>query len=497
MPGTDGALDPFFSPDGQWVGYSTVVGLMKVPVTGGPPAEIVEFSQPRGASWGEDDTILFGSTSGLWRVSADGGVAQQVTALDTERGDLLHSRPQRLPGGRGVIFTVGRGGVDETHVAILSEATGEISTLFPGISPRFSPSGHLLYGRADGVLMGVAFDPARLETTGPAAPLLNDITVKPAGTMDFAVSRNGSLTYLTGVSGHGTVVMVDRNGNDVTLIGTENVYVSPTFSPDGERLAIGIGVPPTRQIWTYEIADSVLTPLTFEGHNYYPVWSPGGETVAFTIETDSNSAHLGSIPSNGSGATEILLATGTHKYPESWVGQHLVYREQDARTQRDIWVLPLEGDRTPRRLFALPTSQEEAPRISPDGRWLAFSSDLSGRYEIYVTSFPEPGARRPVSLDGGTEPVWSRDGRELFYRRGREMIVASVETRLEFRVRERSVLFEGPYVQWRYHSNYDVHPDGQHFVMVKPGAEEQSARLVVVLNWFEELERLMAPWNQR
>jgi Tol biopolymer transport system component len=241
----------------------------------------------------------------------------------------------------------------------------------------------------------------------------------------------------------------------------------------------------------------VLTPLTFEGHNYYPVWSPDGETVAFTSETDSNSAHLGSTPSDGSGAIEILLATGTHNYPESWVGRHLVFREQDARTQRDIWVLPLEGDRTPRRLFDLPASQEEAPRISPDGRWLAFSSDLSGRYEIYVTSFPEPGARRPVSLDGGTEPVWSRDGRELFYRRGREMIVASVETRLEFRVRERSVLFEGPYIQWRYHSDYDVHPDGRHFVMVKPGAEEQSARLVVVLNWFEELERLMAPWNQR
>ena len=169
-------------------------------------------------------------------------------------------------------------------------------------------------------------------------------------------------------------------------------------------------------------------------------------------------------------------------------GRHLIFREQDSTTQRDIWVLSLEGEPEAWPFFQVP-SEEDAPALSPDGRWLAYASDMSGRYEIYVNSFPDPGLRIPVSLTGGTEPVWSRDGSELFYRNGSELIAVDVETRPRFRVRNREVLFEGPYTLWPYHSNYDVHPDGQRFVMIKP-YEGDSPRLVVVLNWFDELRRL-------
>jgi serine/threonine-protein kinase len=490
LPGTQGAQDPFFSPDGQWVGFARVSGLTKVPVAGGSPVTIVEYPEPRGAAWGDDDVILFGSTSGLWRVPAEGGDAVHLTELNADRGELLHSRPELLPGGRAVLFTIGTGGPEETQVAALSLETGEVTYLFRGMVPRYCETGHVVYGRPDGVLMAVPFDPAQLQATGASVSLVDDVMVKPTGTMDFAVSRNGSLVYQRGTMATRTVVMVDRRGTEEPLIEAQNVYVSPRFSPDGTRLAIGVGVPPTRQIWIYEMAEGTMVPLTFEGHNYYPVWTPDGERVTFASETP-NSVDIAWLRSDGSGASEQLLANGRWNYPESWSpdGRHLLYRDQDPNVQRDIWVLTVDGASAPRPFFQLP-SQEESPEVSPDGHWLAYASDMSGRYEVYVSGFPEPGRRRQVSLDGGTEPVWSRDGNELFYRSGEALVAAAVETTPDFRVLAREVLFEGSYSLWPYHSNYDVLPNGQTFVMIKP-VEDESARLVVVLNWFEELRRLM------
>jgi serine/threonine-protein kinase len=490
LPGTEGAQDPFFSPDGQWVGFALVSGLKKVPVAGGPPVTIVEYPEPRGAVWGDDDVILFGSTSGLWRVAAEGGEAEHLTDLNADRGELLHSRPELLPGGRAMLFTIGTGGLEETQVAALSLETREVTYLFRGMVPRYCETGHVVYGRPDGVLMAVPFDPAQLQATGASVSLVDDVMVKPTGTMDFTVSRNGSLVYQRGTMAARTVVMVDRHGAEAPLIEEQNTYVSPRFSPDGTRLAIGVGVPPTRQIWIYEMAEGTMVPLTFEGHNYYPVWTPDGERVTFASETP-NSVDIAWIRSDGSGASEQLLANGRWNYPESWSpdGRHLLYRDQDPNVQRDIWLLTRDGESAPRPFFQLP-SQEESPEISPDGRWLAYASDMSGRYEVYVSGFPEPGRRRHFSLDGGTEPVWSRDGNELFYRSGDALAAAAVETTPDFRVLTREVLFEGPYSLWPYHSNYDVLPNGQRFVMIKP-VRDESARLVVVLNWFEELRRLM------
>jgi len=492
LPGTDGALDPFFSPDGQWVAYATVMGLMKVPASGGLPATILEFPEPRGATWEDDGRIYFGSTSGLWRVPATGGVPEQITTLDTAAGDRLHGRPALLPGGTRVLFTITRERIEETQVAVLSLGSGEVTELVNGIAPHFSPTGHLVYGRQDGVLMAIPFDPGGSALLGAATPVVDGITVKPTGEMDVDFSATGVLVYLTGAAQSGTVVLVDRAGNESPLIAEHDAYVSPRFSPRGDRVALGIGAPPTRQIWTLALADGLLSPVTFEGHNYYPIWSPDGERLAFTTETESM-ADLRWKAADGTGTPERILTTGELNYPEAWSpdGRYLVFREQDARSQHDLWLLPLGGvDRTPRRVMELP-SQEEAPAISPDGRWLAFASDLSGRFEVYVTPFPEAGARIRVSTDGGGEPVWSRDGSELFYWHESELLTARVATSPEFRVLDRTVLFAAAsYARWPFHSNYDVDPAGRRFVMVRR-SDETSHRIVVVLNWFEALRRQM------
>jgi len=487
VPDSKGALDPFFSPDGRWVGFATVTGIRRSPTAGGSTLDVVEFPEPRGASWGPEDDIIFGSTSGLWRVPAEGGEAVQLTRLDPGRGETLHSRPSFLPGGEAVVFTIGRGTIDQTEVAILTLSTGEVTRLFPGLSPRYAENGLLLYGSADGALIGIPFDPGRREAVGQSVRLIEGVAVKTTGTAEFEIARNGLLVYLTGEPRDAAIVTVDREGAEDTLIADRDRYATPRFSPDGSRVAFGRGIPPTRQIWVYEMSDGTSMPLTFGGHHYYPVWSPDGSGVAFTTETPEGAGHLSWTPADGSGKITTLLESEELSYPESWSrdGESLVFRRQDAASRRDLWRLTLGADTIAVPILELP-SNEDAAAFSPDGDWLAYASDLSGREEVYVSPFREAGGRQTVSLDGGTEPVWSRDGTELFYWTGEGLVAARVRTNPGFDVVSRTVLFTGPYQQWPFHAAYDVHPAGDRFVFVRAG-ESPPSQLVVVTNWFEEL----------
>jgi eukaryotic-like serine/threonine-protein kinase len=494
FPGTEGAMDPFFSPDGRWLGYATVNGLQKIPATGGPPVRIADFPEPRGVTWNPDDLIYFGSTSGIWRVPASGGAPAQVTHL--RAGESLHNRPQVLPNGRDLIFTIVTGGVGSTRVAVYSGVDGRIIELFPGLNPRYVESGHLVYGRSDGRLMAVGFSADRLEVLGEPVSLVNGVVVKPTHTMEYDLSKTGTLIYLQGTARPQTIVLVDRNGQQRDLPAmVDDMLFAPRFSPAGDRIVVGVGVPPTRGIWVYELSDSTLMPITFEGHNYHAVWSPDGEQVAYSSETDKG-VDIRWTRSDGSGVWETLLSNGGWNYPGAFTpdGRYLIYREQDSPSREDsrteLMVLPLDGDRAPYRFLELPTSREDAPALSPDGRWLAYGSNLSGQYEVYVNGFPEPGRRRKISLGGGHSPVWSRDGRELFYSVGNGLVATALSTTGGVEVLTRTLLFEGPFDGWPYSALYDVAPDGQHFITVRSG-EVVRGQLVTVLNWSAELQGAM------
>jgi serine/threonine-protein kinase len=489
IPGTEAASDPFFSPDGQWVGFFSEDKLRIVALAGGPPVTVAQI--PRfvlGASWGPNDTIVFAPTtgSGLSRISAAGGEPEVITTPDLQRGEVSHRWPAFMPNG-AVLFTAWNGKPEDAHVGVVSLETGELKYLLPGTDARYSTTGHLVYASADGSLLIAPFDPDRLEVTGPAVPIIEGVSVSWRGSASFTLSRDGTLIYLSRSVARRSVVFVDRDGVERPLTDERRGFMDPRFAPGGDRLAVSIYDGITRDVWVYGLEDGILSRLTFTGENRYPAWTSDGRRVAFSSYREGAAA-LFWAPADGSGAAERLLTAQHDQYPGSWTldGRSLIYHEMNPTSGRDIWVLPLDEDRTPWP-YLQESHEELSPRLSPDGRWLAYVSNESGRHEVYVRAFPAPGSRWQVSTGGGTEPLWAPGGRELFYRSDNELMAAAIETEPTFRLLTREALFEDPYVRRFFYTNYDIHSDGERFVMIKSG--EESAQLIVVLNWFEELRR--------
>ncbi len=488
VPGSVGALDPFFSADGLWIGYATVDALMKVPLSGGVPERIVSFAEPRGVFWADDDQILFGSYAGLWEVGADGEGLTPVSQIREALRELAHTRPEVVDVGDVVLFTI-LDADDGSEIASLNRVTGEVRTLVRGVSPRYSPSGHLVFGQLDGTLMAAPFDPHTATLTGPAEPVLTGIMSK-SGTLDYSLSRNGTLVYLTGGVNRGTLVLVDRNGAEQVLFAGAGELNGPRFSPDGSRVAVGMGSPPSRQVWVYEVDQGTMAPITYEGNNYYATWSHDGSRIGFARET-SSSVDVFWKRADGSGDEEPLLQDSRVTYPELWApdGQTFVVREQSPSGEHDLLTVQSGGDGQTRPYLAQPV-QEESPALSPSGRWMAYTSDLSGDLETYVTGYPNPGGRVQVSIGGGTEPVWAPGEDELFYWRGDTLVAATVQAGQEFQVLDRRDLFAESYARWQFHRNYDLHPDGRQFLMVRREATD-ARRIVVVQNWDALLGSLM------
>jgi serine/threonine-protein kinase len=493
IPGTEGAYNPFFSPDSQWVGFFSEDMLRKVALAGGPPLTISEVSRaPRGASWGQNEMIIFGTSgSGLFQVSSSGGIPQTITTPDVEKGESYHRWADILPGGKAALLTIWRGSLERASIGLADLETGEVKLLLEGgTSPRYAHTGHIIYAGVDGSLLAVPFDLARLELTGSVISLLDDINVKSGGAVDFAFSRNGSLVYLKGSASRRMIVITNRQGDEQSLTKERRGFRSPRFSPDGKRVAVSISDEGKHDIWIYELDHGPLTRLTFEGDNFYPSWTADGKRIAFT-STRAGIYDLYWKQADGSRAAEPLLTAEFAQTEISFSpdGKLLVYRGSHPDTGRDIWILPLEGERKPQPV--LQTSFNEfTPMLSPDGRWLAYTSDESGRNEIYVSDISSSGGGRwQVSTVGGTEPLWSRDGRELFYRSGDNIMLAAIETEPIFKVQARKVLFKDVYATYGPYTNYDIHPDNKRFVMIK-NPLEISTEMIVVLNWFEELKRL-------
>src|SRR5579864_272487 len=496
IPGTEGAVSPFFSPDGQWLGFFAGGKLKKVSVSGGSALTLGDAKNPRGASWGGQGMIAFApaAVSVLQQVSDTGGAPQPLTRL--AKGENSHRWPEFLPGGKAVLFAAGTSSDNwsNAQVVVQSVGTGERRNLIQaGMYPRYAPSGHLVYAQG-GSLMAVPFDPQRLAITGTAIPVVEGVLQSTAnGSAQYGFSATGSLVYVSGgvQAAQLRLVWVSRNGAEQPLAAPARTYQIPRLSPDGRRIAVGIAEQES-QTWLYDFSRESLTRFTSEGNsNQAPAWTPDGKRIAFGSNKEGP-ANLFWQLADGSGGLERLATTEYDHYPMSWSpdGQLLAFVEINPTTGYDIWVLRL-GDHKAQPFLRTPFN-EGAPRFSPDGRWLAYVSDESGRYEIYVQPYPGPGGKWQISAEGATEPMWNPNGRELFYRNGDKMMAVDIATQPSFSAGKPKVLFEGPYqLLGVANPNYDVSPDGQRFLMLKPSEQAEAAptQINVVLNWFEELKQ--------
>lgn len=508
LPGTDGAVSPFFSPDGHWIGFFSNTKLKKISVHVGEPVTLCDAGYSRGASWGPDDTILFSSLSfhGLMRVSSAGGMPQPITTPDASKNEINHRWPEILPGGKAVVFLIlepkDMGSYSDMKIAVERLDTHERKILpILGSFPRYSTSGHLLIVHA-GRVFAVPFDLKHLEVTGQPTPVLEGVlsSVGNTGAAGFAVSLNGSLVYIpaNAVAREGVLTWVDTKNQIHSLGAPARAYYSPRISPDGQRVLVTIG--PSENdydIWVYSTPYGTLTRLTFDGQSSGAVWSPDGKRIAF-LSTRNGGFTVLVKSADGTGGEEPLFSDKDHfATPESWSpdGKFISLRYLTTDRGFDILVVPSEGDHKP-RAFVQTKFNETASRFSPDGHLMAYVSDESGRNEVYVQPFPGPGPKWQVSADGGNAPVWSRNGQQLFYVTAeRKIMEVGVTTQPNFKTGARRIVGDLPPTiigrPGRTNGLYDVSADGQQLLFVKPSEETPPvSELRVILNWSEELMRL-------
>jgi serine/threonine-protein kinase len=487
IPGTEPAFSPFFSPDGQWIGFFSGISLNKISVNGGPVITLCRAPFPGGASWGPDDTIVFKSAlhTALLRVPGSGGAPQLFSSLEGERA---HAWPEFLPGGKAVLFTAqSTSSVDAAQIVVQRFPTGERKVLVEGgTNPHYVSSGHLVFGRA-GTLMAAPFDLARLEVTGPAVPILEGV-LQSGNSLQLSVSNSGALVYVTGsfAEAQRRLVWVDRDGKTEPPPAPPRSYGPLRLSPDGQRISTLID----GNVWVYDIRRDTLTRLTFEpSGSGYSAWTPDGKRIAFHSIRGESSA-LFWKPADGSGPEERIWASEHFMVPGAFSpdGKLFAFTEVNSATSDDFWVLSLEDRKA---LPFLKTSfREGRGKFSPDGKWLAYISDESGRVEVYVQPYPGPGGKWQISTEGGSDIVWARNG-EIFYRNGDKMMAVETTIQPTFSAGRPRLLFEGQFATGGGGGAfYDVTPDGQRVLTQQEAEQEQApTQITVVLNWFEELKR--------
>ncbi len=496
IDGTDDARTPFFSPDGAWIAFGTGRALRKVAVSGGSPTTICTLSSTGfyGGAWGADGTIVFvpDYNGGLWSVPSTGGTPRSLLETDPAHDRVVYADPDVLPGGKGVLFTLASGHAitaDDQDIAVLSAGADTPRTLIRGGSnARYVPTGRIVYVHA-GALLSVDFDLATLAVTGTPVPVIGGLGRTWSGDADYAVSDTGTLIYEpdTGITSGRLFVRVDRQGH-VQPIGTRGNYSEFSISPDGRALATRIFAI-NDDVWIEDLGTGTSVRLTSEPlDEIFPQWTHDGARIAFGTRT-------GTIfwkPSDGSGAREELSHGEYPRYPASFSpdGGSLVFVEIHPSRRRDLWLLPLVGDRQARPLLTT-EADEWGARFSPDGRWLAYVSDETGRNEIFIRPIDSSGGRKRLSSEGGIGPMWAPDGRELYFMRGDRLAVVALDARRDPVGRDR-VLFTVPRFEgYQYDPatpDADIMPDGEHFVFGLGTQSTAATRYNVVLNWFEELK---------
>ena len=498
LPGTEGATNPFFSPDGKWVGFFAGGRLKKVALSGGQPVTVCDAPNARGQAWAVDDFIYFTPTSGsgVWRVAATGGTPEEITKR--QKGEFSHRWPQVLPDGKTILFTVWNDtGFEAAQVVAQSLATGERRTVVTGGSyARYLPgdktnAGYLVYARASG-LLAAPFDTTSLQVTASPVPILDGVVTNLSGGAHFAFSSSGSLAYVAGGLSESTrvIALVDRSGTARTLTTIRGMSLDYQVSPDGKRLVRSNPAGPNRDIWIHDLERDTATRLTDGDNSSRPIWTPDGKYVAFSAGLPD--ANIFWKAADGTGNEERLTTSPHTQFAGSFSpdGKLLVYIEYHPTSAPDIWMVSLEGDRTPRKFLQTPYVENEVA-LSPDGRWLAYQSNESGRFEIYVQPFPSGGRKLQISTDGGSTPQWSRNGREILYRNQNRMMAvavrpgqASTASAVELVADKPLALFEGG-----YEPVFSLTPDDR-FVMIRNLTEEVRPTAVqVVLGWVDELKR--------
>jgi len=502
LPGTGGAQAPFFNPEGTAVAFFVGLpgDLRVVPVDGGPVRTVVRDSAyPWGGDWHTDGNIYFSRapTHGLARVPAAGGRLVPVSEPDTATGVTEHDFPHVLPGGKTALVQAWATSFQDAKISLVDFAAGTTTPLLDGVVARFLPTGHILYVNAGGVLQVVPFDVRKRALSGPSIAVAEGVQVDPSGGAgQFAASSSGTLLYMPGQS-QGQVVWVDREGRITPVDSTwTGAFKDPALSPDGSRLVIAVSTTQGQQIWVKQLPRGPLTAITRgSGSAERPAWSPDGRRVAFIRRPGQSRSSIWVQRGDGSAPAESLVVESRNIDEVAWApdGRSVLYRIGGAGAgSRDLYATRIPATGAPRPILT-ESFDELGADVSPDGRWFAYVSNESGRNEVYVRRYDDPGdGRTQVSVVGGAEPLWAHSGRELFFRGPRaEMMVAEVTTGAAFRAGPPRVLFQAASMASDYfHRSYDVGPDDRRFLMIR--ASEGETELVLVVNWFEELEG-MAP----
>ncbi|MFI5279602.1 MAG: protein kinase [Gemmatimonadales bacterium] len=492
IPGSDGATLPFFSAGGQWVGFHQGGRIVKVALAGGPVTPICDVSGVvYGASWTAGDTIVFATDSGLMDVPAAGGRARLIAKPDT--GELFRW-PDVLPGGRSALLTVFAHGT--TKLAVFDRRTGKVRRLGQGGGyPQYVDAGFVVLSDLSGIVSAVPFDLKRLDVDGAALPIADKVSVGPDGDRNMGVARSGDMAYQASPTSGSRLVVVDRNGG-VRETGADTGFnYSPRLSPDGKSVAFVRWTDINqnqRDIWVLDLAQHTRTRLTFDTTANLPVWSPDGRRIAYArypggVSDFAATTRMAWVAADGSGAPDSLAApAGRWAITGFLPGGRgvLFYGRATTVAKTEIYQMSVDGPPNARLVLGS-AFNNLAPSLSPDGRWMAYVSNESGRLEVYVRPFPGPGGRWQVSLEGGVEPLWSPTGREIFYRDGDRMLAATVRTQGGFEVGNRTQLFAGPYDQSGGVPNYDVTRDGQSFFMFQ-SVQGTEQLVMVMLNWFDQ-----------
>ena len=520
LAGTENAHGPFFSPAGDWIGFFADGKLKKIAVEGGAAVTLCDAAAGRGGSWGDDGNIIaaLDRTSVLSRVPSAGGTAVAVTKLNS--GEMTHRWPQVLPGSQTVLFTVAAqigAGYDDANIEVTSLQTGERKRVQSGgFSARYlldatgsNGTGHLIYMQQS-TLFAVPFHPGRLALTGSPVPILEDVSSTPSAGGDFAFAQNGTFVYLSGKATQAPwpISWIDSSGKTQPLHAPLGAYFAPRFSPDGKRLAFSMNNAKGSDIWVKDLDRATPSRLSFlASFNGNPVWTPDGKVIVFRSSNPAAPGLYG-IRTDGSGEAKRLTEGKPLGIPSSFSrdGKRLAISQPGNGGSFDIFTMPVEADPGPGalgirlgkvELFLGTPFGEFYPTFSPDGRWLAYASDESGTFEVYVRSFPGPGGRWQVSMGGGAVPVWSHDGRELLFetRDGRVMMVGYTTQGDSFAPGKPQVWTETRLRGMTLSSNYDLAPDGKRlaaFVADDANSEGPPTHLTFLLNFFDELRRKAA-----